>query len=92
MVQFTFTEKSKNIHRVMKDFKVVPFKEVEKTLDEASRKAFSNKKCEKDEETAYECVDAIYTQSLKELKKAKKEEKKQDKKAKKNKKAKENVN
>lgn len=45
-----------------------------------------------DEETAYECMDAIYTQSLKELKKAKKEEKKQDKKAKKNKKAKENVN
>ncbi|WNY23179.1 hypothetical protein MmiHf6_04830 [Methanimicrococcus hongohii] len=47
MVQFKFTERSKTIHGVMKDFKVVPFKDVEKTLDKASRKAFSDKKCEK---------------------------------------------
>ena len=47
MVQFRFTERSKTSYRVMKDFKVVPFEEVEKTLDEASKKAFSGKKCEK---------------------------------------------
>lgn len=47
MTQFQVTKRSKTIHQVMKNFKVVPYHEVEQTLDEASKKTFSNKKCEK---------------------------------------------
>lgn len=47
MVDFKFTKRSKTIHQVMKKFKVVPFDEMEKTLDEATKKTFANKKCEK---------------------------------------------
>jgi hypothetical protein len=47
MAQFQMTKRSKTIHQVMKSFKVVPYEEVEKTLDEASKKAFADKKCEK---------------------------------------------
>lgn len=45
MTKFRYTEKSKMVDSVMKDFKVIPYPEVAKTLNEATRKTFPNKKC-----------------------------------------------
>ena len=47
MTQFQVTERSRTIHQVMETFKVVPYAEVEKILDEATKKTFADKKCEK---------------------------------------------
>lgn len=47
MVQFQITKRSKKIHQVMKNFRIVPYNEIEQTLDEATKKTFSGKKCEK---------------------------------------------
>jgi len=47
MTQFQVTKRSKAIHQTMKAFKVVPYGEVEETLDEATKKTFADKKCEK---------------------------------------------
>jgi len=47
MTQFQMTKRSKAIHKMMETFKVVPYAEVEQTLDEASKKTFADKKCEK---------------------------------------------
>jgi hypothetical protein len=44
MNDFKYTEKSKMIDSVMQDFKIVPYSEVAKTLNEATRKTFPNEK------------------------------------------------
>ncbi|MDR2943531.1 MAG: hypothetical protein LBU81_00315 [Methanosarcinales archaeon] len=44
MAEVKYTEKSKMIDSVMKDFKIVPYSEVSKTLNEATRKTFPDQK------------------------------------------------